>query len=233
MVGIICAMSIEVDGLKELMRDTEEITYANMVFTKGYLDNCEVVAVECGIGKVNAAMCAQIMIDRFNPDIIINSGVAGATHEEVKICDMVIATEVLEHDMNTSAIGDPIGLISLPEGNRTFFACDGDIVNNLYQICKDVEGAKTFKGRIASGDLFVSRRSKRRLLNIRFDALACEMEGGAVGHVCYRNKVPFCIFRVISDDFTKNQGMDFMAFSRIAADRSIKVIREYLSTLQY
>lgn len=231
MVGIICAMSIEVDGLKKLMRDAEEFTYANMVFTKGKLDNCEVVAVECGIGKVNAAMCAQTMIDRFSPDLIINSGVAGATHEEVKICDMVIATEVLEHDMNTSAIGDPIGLISLPEGNRTFFTCDRETTEQLYKICKNVEGANTFKGRIASGDIFVSRRRKRQLLNIRFEALACEMEGGAVGHVCYRNKVPFCVFRVISDDFTNHEGMDFMAFSRIAAERSIKVIREYLSTL--
>ena len=231
MVGIICAMAIELEGLKAIMRDGKEFTYANTVFTKGFIENCEVVISESGIGKVNAAMCAQMMIDHFSPDIIINCGVAGATSEDVNICDMVIGTEVLEHDMNTSAIGDPIGLISLPEGNRTFFACDGDIVNSLYKICKDVEGAKTFKGRIASGDLFVSRRSKRHLLNIRFEALACEMEGGAVGHVCYRNKVPFCVFRVISDDFEKHEGMDFMAFSRIAAERSVKVIREYLSTL--
>lgn len=230
MVGIICAMSIEVDGLKAIMRDSEDITYANMVFTKGYIDNCEVVAVESGVGKVNAAMCAQIMIDAFKPEIIINSGIAGATHEEVKICDMVIATEVLEHDMNTSAIGDPIGLISLPEGNRTFFTCDEENSDKIYKICKNVEGANAFKGRIASGDLFVSRRSKRQLLNIRFEALACEMEGGAVGHVCYRNKVPFCVFRVISDDFTKHEAMDYKAFSRIAYERSIKVIREYLST---
>ena len=204
MVGIICAMAIEVEGLKALMRDCENITCANMTFTKGYLDNSEVVAVECGIGKVNAAMCAQILIDRFKPDVIINSGVAGATNEEVKICDMVVGTEVLEHDMNTSAIGDPIGLISLPEGNRTFFSCDEDTVEKIYNICKSFEGAETFKGRIASGDIFVSRRSKRSLLGIRFNALACEMEGGAVGHVCFRNKVPFCVFRVISDDFEKN-----------------------------
>ncbi|MCR5652863.1 MAG: 5'-methylthioadenosine/adenosylhomocysteine nucleosidase [Ruminococcus sp.] len=231
MVGIICAMAIEVDGLKALMRDTEDFVYANMTFTKGYIENSEVVAVECGIGKVNAAMCAQTMIDRFEPDVIINSGVAGATHEEVKICDMVVGTEVLEHDMNTSAIGDPIGLISLPEGNRTFFACDEETSDSIYNICKTVEGATAFKGRIASGDLFVSRRSKRHLLNIRFEALACEMEGGAIGHVCFRNKVPFCVFRVISDDFSKHEGLDFKAFSRIACERSIKIIKEYISTL--
>ncbi len=231
MVGIICAMAIEVDGLKALMRDKEDSVYANMTFTRGFINNCEVVAVECGIGKVNAAMCAQTMIDRFSPDVIINSGIAGATHEDVRICDMVVGTEVLEHDMNTSAIGDPIGLISLPEGNRTFFSCDEETADRIYNICKKVEGADTFKGRIASGDLFVSRRSKRRLLNIRFEALACEMEGGAVGHICYRNKIPFCVFRVISDDFTKHEGMDFKAFSRIACERSIKIISEYLSEL--
>lgn len=230
MIGIICALSIEVDGLKALMRDPKEFNFANIKFTKGCIGECETVAAECGMGKVNAAMCAQIMIDRFSPEIIINSGIAGATNEEVKICDMVIGTEVLEHDMNASAIGDPIGLISLPEGNRTYFPCNEEVSDKIYNICKNVEGADTFRGRIASGDLFVSRRSKRRLLNIRFEALACEMEGGAVGHVCYRNKVPFCVFRVISDDFNKHEGMDYMAFSRIAAERSIKVITEFLST---
>lgn len=231
MIGIICAMAIEVDGLKALMSDVEETTYANMIFSKGFIGNTEIVAAECGIGKVNAAMCAQIMIDRYAPDVIINSGVAGAANEEVKICDMVIGTEVLEHDMNTSAIGDPIGLISLPEGNRTYFACDEEVSGKIYSICKNVEGANTFRGRIASGDLFVSRRSKRQLLNIRFEAIACEMEGGAVGHVCYRNKVPFCVFRVISDDFSKNKGMDYLAFSRIAAERSVKVIKEYIASM--
>ena len=231
MVGIICAMAIEVDGLKAMMSGAENFTYANMTFTKGYLENREVVAVECGVGKVNAAMCAQIMIDRFSPDVIINSGVAGATSEEVKICDMVIGTEVFEHDMNTSALGDPIGLISLPEGNRIFFPSDEETADKIYKICKNVDDANTFKGRIASGDFFVSRRSKRNLLGIRFQALACEMEGGAVGHVCYRNNVPFCVFRVISDDFNKNEGMDFKTFSQIAAERSIKVIREYISAL--
>lgn len=231
MLGIICAMAIEVDGIKKLMQNTEEFTYAGMVYTKGTINDKEVVAVECGIGKVNAAMCAQCMIDRFAPDVIINSGVAGAAHEDVKICDMVIGSEVLEHDMNTSAIGDPIGLINLPEGNRTFFACDEEVSSKIYELCKKVEGTETFRGRIASGDLFVSRRSKRQLLNIRFEALACEMEGGAVGHVCYRNKVPFCVFRVISDDFSKNKGMDYKAFSRIAADRSVKIINEYIAAL--
>ncbi len=231
MTGIICAMAIEVDGLKALMENAENFTCANMTFTKGFIGGSEVVAAECGIGKVNAAMCAQIMIDRFSPDVIINSGVAGASNEEVRVCDMVVGTEVLEHDMNTSAIGDPIGLISLPEGNRTFFPCDEETADKIYGLCRKVEGANTFKGRIASGDIFVSRRSKRELLNIRFNALACEMEGGAVGHVCYRNKVPFCVFRVISDDFSKNKGMDYMAFCRIASERSIKIIKEYLASL--
>lgn len=231
MVGIICAMAIEVDGVKALMKNSEKFTYSDMDFIKGTIGNCEAVAVECGVGKVNAAMCAQTMIDKFSPDIIINSGVAGATSEEIKICDIVVGTEVLEHDMNTSAIGDPIGLINLPGGSRTFFPCDEKTVEKVYEICSKFEGAKTFKGRIASGDIFVSRRSKRELLGIRFGALACEMEGGAVGHVCYRNKVPFCVLRVISDDFTKSKGMDFKAFSRIAGDRSVKVIKEFLSSL--
>lgn len=228
MIGIICAMAIEVEGLKEMMENREDFTYAGVVFTKGTIEGREVVAAECGVGKVNAAMCAQMMIDRFNPDVIINSGVAGALVEDVTLCDMVVADDVVQHDMNATALGDPLGEITFPDGNRIFFPCDKAVADKLYEISKTVEGSETFRGRIASGDLFVSRRSKRQRINIRFNALACEMEGAAIGHVCFRNGVPFCVFRVISDDLNKNQGMDFKAFCRIASRRSIMVITEYI-----
>lgn len=228
MIGIICAMAIEVNGLKALMSDKTEETRAGLTFTKGKIGGNEAVAVECGVGKVNAAMCAQIMIDCFHPEVIINSGVAGATSEEVTLCDMVVATEVLQHDMNASALGDPIGEITFPDENRIFFPCDKQTASKLYEICKGIEGSSAFRGRIASGDLFVSRRSKREILNIRFDALACEMEGGAIGHVCFRNSVPFCVFRTISDDLDKNKGMDFMKFCKIASEKSIEVISKFI-----
>ena len=228
MIGIICAMAVEIKGLREKMDNREDFNYAGVAFSRGTIDGREVVAAECGIGKVNAAMCAQMMIDRFAPEMIINSGVAGALVEDVTLCDMVVATEVVQHDMNATALGDPLGETNFPDENRIYFPCDKGIADRLYEISKTVEGSNTFRGRIASGDLFVSRRSKRERINIRFNALACEMEGAAIGHVCFRNGVPFCVFRVISDDLNKNQAMDFKAFCNIASRRSIMIITEFI-----
>lgn len=227
MIGIICAMAVEVQGLKTLMNDPETITYAKMDFTKGTIGNTEVVAVECGVGKVNAAMCAQAMIDRFSPAAVINSGVAGAVAKGVHIYDMVIGTEVLEHDMNATALGDPQGEITFSDENRIFFPCDAEIISALGKACGDT----AHKGRIASGDLFVSAYEQREKIGIRFNALACEMEGGAIGHVCYRNQVPFCVFRVISDDMENNEGEDFRTFCEKASVISINAIKTYLENL--
>lgn len=224
MIGIICAMAVEVQGLKNLMENSKDENYANMVFTTGNIGNTEVVAVECGVGKVNAAMCSQIMIDRYSPKAIINSGVAGGLSKDVKIYDTVIGTEVLQHDMNATALGDPMGEITFNDGGRTYFPCDKAIVDKLEKAC----GKNVFKGRIASGDIFISEVSQRKKINSTFDALACEMEGGAVGHVCFRNNVPFCVFRVISDDLENNEGEDFSTFCKKASEISISVIHNFL-----
>ena len=231
MIGIICAMAVEVEGLKSMMDNRLDLDYAKIKFTMGTIEGKDVVAAECGVGKVNAAMCAQLMIDKFNPDLIINSGVAGALTDDLTICDMVVGTEVLQHDMNASALGDPIGEIDFPDAKRIYFPCDEKIAEKIFKLCESIEDANAFKGRIASGDLFVSRRSKRVRINIRFDAIACEMEGGAIGHVCFRNGVPFCVFRVISDDLNKSQGMDFKDFCGIASRRSVLVISDFIKSL--
>ena len=226
MIGIICAMAVEVQGLKNLMENSRDESYANMVFTVGTVGNTEVVAVECGVGKVNAAMCTQIMIDRYNPKAVINSGVAGAVSKDVKIYDMVIGTEVLQHDMNATALGDSMGEITFNDGGRIYFPCDNDIVNKLEKACDK----NVFKGRIASGDIFISDVSQRKNINNTFEALACEMEGGAVGHVCFRNNVPFCVFRVISDDLENSEGEDFSTFCKKASEISIAVIHRFLQS---
>lgn len=226
MIGIICAMAVEVQGLKDLMENSRDESYANMVFTIGTVGNTEVVAVECGVGKVNAAMCTQIMIDRYSPQAVINSGVAGAVSKDVKIYDMVIGTEVLQHDMNGTALGDPMGEITFNDGGRIYFPCDREIVDKLEKACDK----NVFKGRIASGDIFISEVSQRKNINNTFGALACEMEGGAVGHVCFRNNVPFCVFRVISDDLENSEGEDFSTFCKKASEISISVIHRFLQS---
>ena len=227
MVGIICAMAIEIEGLLAQMENVDHKLLAKMVFTTGTIGNTEVVAVECGVGKVNAAMCTQIMIDHFNPEVIINSGVAGALCEEVTVGDTVIGTAVIQHDMNTTALGDPVGAISFKECTMTSIPADERTVDALSKACDEC-GCKTFKGKVASGDIFVSSINQRKKIHNRFSALACEMEGAAVGHVCYRNEIRYCVFRVISDDLNHNDGIDFVTFSKMAAEKSINVISTFL-----
>lgn len=226
-IGVICAMEVEVKGLKDLMAQKEEYTYSKMTFTKGYIGNNQIVAVECGVGKVNAAMCAQVMIDKFSPDVIINSGVAGSVSLELCVGDMVVATKVVEHDMNVSALGDPLGEITFPDENRIYFPCDSKIVVALAEAGKEAN-ANIHTGVIASGDIFISQVKQREKIADRFNALACEMEGAAIGHVCYRNDVPFCVFRAISDDLKQNEGVDFVTFCKMASEKSIHVMKTFI-----
>lgn len=227
-VGVICAMAVEVEGLKEKMSDKKDHTFAGMVFTEGLINQTKVVAVECGVGKVNAAMCAQIIIDKFNPQVVINSGVAGSVSTELEIGDTVVATCVVQHDMNSSALGDPVGEMSLGEEKLIYIPCSKEIAEKL-EAAALKENCKVKKGVIASGDLFVSSLQQRLKIAHRFNALACEMEGAAIGHVCYRNNVPFCVFRAISDDLSQNEGVDFMTFCKMASEKSINVINTFIN----
>lgn len=227
MVGIICAMTVEVEGIIAKMQNPQCQFIAKMVFTSGTIGNTEVVAVECGVGKVNAAMCTQIMIDTYHPDVIVNSGVAGALDTSVTIGDTIVGTAVIQHDMNTSALGEPLGTITIRESTMTSIPADTDTFEQLAKACEEC-GVKYFEGKIATGDIFVASVPQRKKIYERFSALACEMEGAAVGHVCYRNEVNYGILRVISDDLTKSDGMDFVTFCKMAADKSISVITKFI-----
>lgn len=231
MIGIICALKIEVDGIIELMEEKINVAAARMTFTKGKINGKEIVAVECGIGKVNAAICTQIMIDLFNPSVIINSGIAGSLSNEVGIGDIVIAKDVVQHDMDGTATGDPPGEIWFNDEKRIDIPTDGTVIKNLEIACKDLKDTKTVIGRIATGDVFVAAKERRHSIHNTFGAMACEMEGGAIGQVCYRNGIPFGIIRCISDDIDENEFVDFMKFREIAADKSIFVIKKMFELL--
>lgn len=230
MVGIICALNIEVQGLKEKMTEISEQAYAKMSYTKGKIGATDVVAVECGIGKVNAAMCAQIMIDKFSPDVIINSGIAGALSKELNVGDIVVAKDVVQHDMDGTALGDPLGEIWFNDEKRIDIPTDDAVAKKLLDACTKLENTKSVMGRVATGDVFVSDVERRLGINKAFGADACEMEGGAIGQVCYRNQVPFAILRSISDSITHNTGMDFETFKNLASEKSIAVITEFLKS---
>ena len=224
MIGIICAMQIEADGILALAQNTREETINDLRFIRGTLNGKEIVTVVCGVGKVNAAMCAVTLINRYAPELVINSGVAGALSPLVSIGDLVIATKTVEHDMNTTALGDKQGEISFPDGKVTYFVCDKNASSLLAECARELPETKTAQGIIASGDIFVSDRRKRLLINDRFGAVACEMEGAAIGHVCHCCRVPYAVLRAISDDMDENKGVDFVRFCALAAEKTVAVI---------
>lgn len=228
MTGIICAMNLEVEGVLDLMTNTEEKTIDCVTFYKGFLGKSEVVTVECGIGKVNAAICTRMMIDFYNPDCIINSGVAGALSTRVSVGDIVIATSAVQHDYDTTAFGDPKGLITCPEGNIINFPADEELSQKLFEAAEALPKTRVFRGVIATGDEFVHSPERRLALGKAFSALACEMEGGAIAQVCYRAKKPYCILRSISDDLTNNSSMSFDEFKIMAAEKTVKVLSAVL-----
>lgn len=231
MIGIICALSIEVEGLTKLLDNKKEETYAKMKFVSGTINGKEVVMTECGIGKVNAAMSTQVMIDKYSPDVIINSGIAGSVSRKLKIGDIVISKDCVQHDFDGTQMGDPKGLIQYNDETRIDIPVSANIANKLFEACKDLKDTNVLCGRIATGDIFVAEKSMRSAIADEFSALACEMEGGAVAQVCYRNGIECAILRCISDDFDENQFMDFMEFRVLAADKSMSAIKNFLELI--
>lgn len=222
-IGIIGAMDIEVDAIIADMKNATTEEFSQMKFVSGELFGKKIVVCKCGIGKVFAGICAQTMIYRYAPDIIINSGVAGTLNEELSVLDAVIATGVVQHDMDTSAIGDPVGLIS--GINIINIEADSSVSGVLESAAREL-GINTARGIIASGDQFIASADKKKQIAQMFGACACEMEGGAIGQVCYVNKVPFAVLRTISDG--KGEAMDYFTFSSLAAEQAIKIIKKFI-----
>ena len=227
MIGIICALKIEVEGLKALMENAQTTEKAGLAFISGKIFDKDVVLLECGVGKVNAAVGTQIMIDLFKPEVVINSGIAGSLTKHLTVGDIVISSDCVEHDINCTALEEPRGQIWFTDEKRIGIPADKEVVEKLAECCKGL-GSHVMVGRIATGDIFVTYRSKREFIAFEFDALCCEMEGGAVGHVCYMNKVPFAILRSISDDFKFNKVENYEEFKELAADRAIKAIKKFI-----
>ena len=227
MIGVICALDIEIDGLKSLMENPETTKKAGLEFTSGKIFDKDVVVLASGRGKVNSAVGAQILIDLFKPDVLINSGIAGSLSKDLLIGDIVISSDCVEHDINCTALEEPRGQIWFPDEKRIGIPADAKTVEKLKECCQNL-GSQVSVGRIASGDLFVVYRRQREIIAMEFDALCCEMEGGAVGHVCYMNKVPFVILRSISDDFKFNKPENYEEFKHLAAGRTIKALKKFI-----
>ena len=226
-IGIIGAMDIEVNGIIDEMKEPVIEEIAGMRFVKGKLFGNTVVVCKCGIGKVFAGICTQTMILKYSPEIIINSGVAGALSEELSVLDAVVATSVVQHDMDTSPLGDPVGLIS---GINVISIGTDDNVSKSLEFAAQSIGISVSRGIVASGDQFIANKDKKDYIKSTFNACACEMEGAAIGQTCYVNNVPFAILRTISDG--KGEAMDYVTFSALAAQQAINIIKNFLKNYE-
>ncbi len=229
-IGIIGAMQIEVEALCAAMTDAESETVAGISFVTGNLRGKRVVCAKCGIGKVFAALCAQTMILRYAPDVIVNSGVAG-TLSSLSIGQIALSDEVVQHDMDTTAFGDPAGLIS---GLDMVYIPADARVTSLLATCVESECVPYRRGTIASGDRFVAAEAEKTRIRTLFDTpehpvLACEMEGAAVGQVCHVNGVPYSILRAISDGGDEQAAFsDYPTFLADAAETATRVMLRFV-----
>lgn len=222
-IGIIGAMAEEVAMLVARIENPVKSERTGMKFTEGILAGRDVVVVNSGIGKVNAALAVQVLADIFNVDYIVNTGVAGAISNRLSIGDIVVSKDAMQHDMDSSYFGDPVGTI--PRMKESFFKGDPKLIKLAEDVCKEVNpDINIFAGRIASGDQFISSHEKKIWLAHTFDAMCVEMEGGAVAHAAYLNKIPFIIIRAISDKADGSATMDYMDFEKSAIKHTDRLL---------
>lgn len=231
MIGIIGAMEDEVAELKKSMEIEEIVSTASFSFCRGKLSGKEVVVVRSGIGKVNAAVCAQILVDRFGADVIINTGIAGSLDAAIDIGDIVISTDAVEHDMDASIFGDPVGQI--PRMDTFSFPADESLVKLAKEVNEKANpDIHTWTGRIVSGDQFVSSAEKKDQLIRLFDAKCTEMEGAAIAHTAYLNKISCVIIRAISDKADNSASVDYPTFEAAAIRHSVRLIQALVPEIQ-
>ena len=225
MLGIIGAMEIEVNRIKEQMEDVSVTDKAGMSFFEGKWNGNDVVVVRSGIGKVNAAVCAQILTDTFHADAIINTGIAGSLKNEINIGDIVLSTDAIQHDMDAQGFGYAPGVI--PQMEVSDFQADEKLIELAKKCCAEVcPDIQVFTGRVVSGDQFISDKKKKEWLSSQFEGLCAEMEGAAIAQAAYLNHVPFLIIRAISDKADDSATMDYPEFEAMAAENSVKLLAD-------
>lgn len=232
MIGIIGAMEEEVVELKEKMELKEIKKIKNLEFYVGLLHQKDIVIVKCGIGKVNAALCTQILVDNFEIKSIINIGVAGGLYEKLKVGDIVISSNAVQHDFDASVFGDPVGYISRMGMKDAFFNADKDLIEIAKQAGETIATTNVYIGTVASGDQFISTKEVKNRIKTNFNAYCVEMEGAAIAHACYINQIPFVIIRAISDNADDEADISFEEFTHLAAKNSTTMIEKIVSQIR-
>lgn len=229
-IGIIGAMEVEVASLKDMMEEVRVTRRASMEFYEGILSGRKAVVVRSGIGKVNAGICAQILADVFDAEVIINTGIAGGLNKDVNIGDIVLSTDLVQHDVDAAGFGYPKGQI--PQMEPFSFPADDALRRLAVEACREVNPEiQVFEGRIASGDQFVSDQKVKDRIVKEFGAYAAEMEGAAVAQAAWLNGIPFLVIRAISDKADGSAAMDYAAFEQEAVRRSVRLTLRMLEKL--
>ena len=228
-LGIIGAMEQEVETLVRQMTEKTCVSKAGSDFYEGKLEGVEAVAVRCGIGKVNAALCAQILCDVFGVTHIVNTGIAGSLSNDLDIGDLVISRDAMYHDMDVQIFGYPVGQV--PGTQKPEFTADETMRNLAYAAAEAVNPGHTRTGRVASGDQFICSKAQKDKIIADTGAVCAEMEGAAIAHTATRNEIPFVILRAISDKADGSAEMDYPTFETIAAHRCAEVAMKMAKAL--
>ena len=231
MIGIICAMEEELESITRSLGNISVTTTSNRGFTvhTANYKNHDLVFILCGIGKVNAAIHTQYIIDTYMPKYIINVGVGGSLSPDLSFGDVVIANDLVQHDMDVSGFGLPLGQI--PRMDVFAFTSDSDLLQKAATITSDEY--KVVLGRIATGDQFIDDKQQADFIHNEFNAVACEMEGAAIAHVCYVNQVPFIVVRALSDMAGRDGAAvhSFEQLKEMTAKRSSNVVKQLLELM--
>ncbi len=229
-LGIIGAMKIEVDTLKENMQDKVITWRTGMEFCEGTLEGLPAVVVQCGVGKVNAALCVQILCDCFGVTHLVNTGIAGSLRNELDIGDLVVSKDAMYHDFDCVGFGYPHGKV--PGMDVVAFPADETMIRYALTAGEQVHPGHIKVGRVATGDQFICDKAVKNGIIENTQALCTEMEGGAIAQAAYRNEVPFVIIRAISDKADDSADMDYPTFEAIAAHRCAKVVQTMAGKLK-
>ena len=229
-LGIIGAMAVEVETLKSAMTELTVCQKAGMEFYDGILEGLPVVVVQCGVGKVNAAMCAQVLCDCFNVTHLVNTGIAGSLCADLDIGDLLISKDAMYHDFDVQHFGYEMG--EVPGMGVLTFPASEEMIAYASAAAEEVNPGHSKIGRVASGDKFVAEKAVKEDIIAKTQAFCTEMEGAAIAHVAFRNKLPFVILRAISDKADDSAEMDYPTFEAIAAHRCASVARHMAKMLR-
>lgn len=229
-VGIIGAMDVEVEHLVSELEEDQPFEHFGRVFHDGVLHGVPAVVAMCGDGKVNAALCAQTLIDRFGVTCVINTGIAGSLDNRINIGDLVVSTDALHHDADLTPLGYEPGFI--PSLDTVAFAADDELRELVVRVAHEVAPEiGVYEGRVASGDQFISSVEQKHRIVETFGAICAEMEGAAIGHVCHLARIPFVIIRVISDKADEPASVDYPTFKQEAALHCSQIVEHVISQL--